>query len=134
MRVKGWERLLKAAVEKHMALPSLYGTSDCYLIPDDAVLAVTGKTMFGAAARKYKTPAGAGKQLRKRGFETVEDAFRSKFTEIAPSLAKRGDIGVVERNGEISGGVFTQIGFMTRDESKVIFLKPADVKTAFRVE
>lgn len=134
MRVKGWERLLKVAVEKHMALPSVYGTSDCYLIPDDAVEAVTGKTMFGATARRYKTPAGAAKQLRKRGFETVEDAFRSKFREIAPSLAQRGDIGVVERHAEICGGVFTQIGFLTRDETKVVFLMPSEVKTAFRVE
>jgi hypothetical protein len=134
MRVAGWERRLRAAVENHIALPSAYGVSDCYLIADDAVEAVTGKKMFGAAARRYKTPAGAGKQLRKRGFETVEDAFRAKFTEIHPSQAGRGDIGVIERDGQVSGGVFTQLGFFTRTDEKAVFLPFTDVKTAFRVE
>lgn len=134
MRVKDWEKRLKAAIEKHMALPSQYGVSDCYLIADDAVEAVTGRTMHGPAARRYKTPAGAGKQLRKRGFETVEDAFRARFAEIAPSVAQRGDIGVVERGGEVCGGVFTVLGFAVRDDRRVIFVPHTDVRTAFRVE
>lgn len=133
-RVTDWEKRLKAVIGKHQGLPSQYGVSDCYLLPDDAVEAVTGKTMYGAAARRYKTPVGAAKQLRKRGCETVEDAFRAKFTEIAPSLAQRGDIGVIERDGEICGGVFTAIGFAVRDERSVLFLPASEVKTAFRVE
>lgn len=133
-RVVDWEKRLKAAIGKHQALPSQYGLSDCYLLPDDAVEAVTGSTMYGAAARRYKTPAGAAKQLRRRGFETVEDAFRAKFVEIAPSLAQRGDIGVIDSDGEICGGVFTAIGFAVRDERAVVFLPISRVKTAFRVE
>ncbi len=133
-RVADWEKRLKAVIAKHQALPSQYGLSDCYLLPDDAVEAVIGSTMYGAAARRYKTPTGAAKQLRRRGFETVENAFRAKFTEIAPSLAQRGDIGVVDSNGEICGGVFTAIGFAVRDERSVLFLPVSSVKTAFRVE
>lgn len=133
-RVTDWEKRLKAVIGKHQGLPSQYGVSDCYLLPDDAVEAVTGATMFGAAARRYKTPVGAAKQLRKRGFETVEDAFRAKFMEIAPSLAQRGDIGVIDSGGEICGGVFTAIGFAVRDERSVLFLPVSSVKTAFRVE
>lgn len=134
MRVKEWEKRLKAAIEKHMALPSQYGVSDCYLIADDAVEAVTGKTMYGAAVRRYRTPAGAGKQLRRRGFATVEDAFAARFATVPPSLAQRGDIGVIECDGEVCGGVFTAIGFAVRDESRVLFLPASEVKTAFRVE
>lgn len=134
MRVAAWEKRLKAAIEKHMALVSEYGVSDCYLLPDDAVEAVTGSTMYGAAARRYTTPAGAGKQLRKRGFETVEDAFRAKFREIAPSLAQRGDIGVIESGGQVCGGVFTAIGFAARGDKRVRFVPASQVKTAFRVE
>lgn len=134
MRVQDWEKRLKAAIQKHIDLPSQYGVSDCYLIADDAVEAVTGETMFGTGARRYTTPAGAGKQLRKRGFETVADAFRAKFTEIAPTLAQRGDIGVLERDGEICGGVFTALGFAVRDAKRVLFLPATEAKTAFRVE
>ncbi len=133
-RVADWEKGLKAVIGKHQGLPSQYGLSDCYLLPDDAVEAVTGATMYGAGARRYKTPAGAGKQLRRRGFTTVEDAFRAKFMEIAPSLAQRGDIGVIDSNGDICGGVFTSIGFAVRDERAVLFLPVSSVKTAFRVE
>ncbi len=133
-RLPDWEKRLKAVIDKHQALPSQYGVSDCYLLPDDAVEAMTGSSMYGDAARRYKTPAGAAKQLRRRGFETVEDAFRAKFREIAPSFAQRGDIGVIDSGGEICGGVFTAIGFAVRDARAVLFLPASQVKTAFRVE
>jgi hypothetical protein len=132
MRQSGWERRLREAVEKHMALPAQYGVSDCYLIADDAVEALTGARMYKGV--RYKTEAGAGKQLRKRGFETVEDAFRAKFREIPPSMAQRGDIGVHEHDGQVSGGCFTSQGFLTRGTDRPVFLDYRQVKTAFRVE
>ena len=133
MRHPDWIRRLNAVVAKHQALPAQYGVSDCYLIPDDAVEAVTGKQMY-PGARRYKTPAGAAKQLRKRGFETVRDAFASKFAEVSVLHAQRGDIGVYDNNGEISGGVFTALGFMVRGQEEVIFLPPSAALAAFRVE
>lgn len=132
-RVTDWEKRLRAVIGMHQALPSQYGLSDCYLLPDDAVEAVTGSTMYGAAVRRYRTPAGAAKQLRRRGFETVEDAFRAKFPEIAPSFAQRGDIGVIDSDGGVCGGVFTAIGFAVRDVRAVVFLPVSSVKTAFLV-
>lgn len=129
-----WLNRLNKVVADHQALPAQYGLSDCYIIADDAVEAVTGKTMHGANARRYKTPAGAGKQLRKRGFETVRDAFAARFAEIPVLMAQRGDIGVYDNNGEISGGVFTSAGFMTRGAEEIVFLPPTAVLAAFRVE
>lgn len=132
MRVEGWERRLKLAVEKHMRLPSEYGLSDCYLIADDGVEAVLGEHMY-PGARGYETEAGAARQLRKRGFETVEDAFRARFPEIPPTLAQRGDIGVIDRDGVVSGGVFTSLGFMSRGAGAPVFLGASEVKSAFKV-
>lgn len=131
VRIKGWERALKAVIEKHLALPSQYGVSDCYLIPDDAVEAITGERMFADIA--YTNEIGAAKALRAHGFENVEQAFGSKFEEIPPSLAHRGDIGVVYDNGEICGGVFTALGFMTRTNTTPVFLTIDRVKSAFKV-
>ncbi|MDM9644461.1 hypothetical protein [Rhizobium sp. S163] len=131
-RVLGWEKRLKSVVEKHQALPSVYGTSDCYLIADDGVEAVTGERMY-VGALGYKTEAGAAKKLRQHGFESVRDAFAAKFEEIPPSMAQRGDIGVVERDGVLSGGVFTSIGFMTRGADAVEFLPSSEVAHAFKV-
>nr|WP_246434220.1 hypothetical protein [Shinella fusca] len=125
---------LNDVVAKHQALPAQYGVSDCYLIADDAVEAVTGSFMHGEAARRYTSPAGAAKQLRKRGFKSVRDAFAARFTEIPVLLAQRGDIGVYDNNGEISGGIFTSVGFMVRGEQGIVFLPPTAALAAFRVE
>ncbi|WLR94251.1 DUF6950 family protein [Shinella zoogloeoides] len=135
MRHPDWIKRLNTVVAKHQALPAQYGVSDCYLIPDDAVEAVTGKQMY-PGARRYKTPAGAAKQLRKRGFETVRDAFAARFPEVegGPLRAQRGDIGVYDNKGEISGGVFTALGFMVRGQEEIIFLPPTAALAAFRVE
>ncbi|WP_349366786.1 MAG: hypothetical protein ABL311_04685 [Nitratireductor rhodophyticola] len=114
-----------------MTLPSEFGVSDCYLIPADAFEAITGEKLYSGV--RYKTEAGAGRQLRKRGFETVEDAFRARLPEIGRLIAQRGDLGVVECNGVISGGVFTSIGFATRGERTLEFLPATEVKTAFQI-
>ena len=134
MRIKGWERGLRLAVERHLALPSAYGTSDCYIIADDAVEAVTGQRMYDDA-RGYSTPLGAARKLHKHGFSTVADAFAARFAEIPVAFAQRGDIGVIHQpNGDVTGGVFTGAGFFTRTDDRAVFLPITDVARAFRVE
>jgi len=132
MRLPDWEKRLNEVVERHISLPSQFGLSDCWMIPADAYRAITGEPLY--AGVRYSTEAGAAKQLRKRGFETVEDAFRARLPEVGRLSAMRGDLGVVEINGAISGGVFTSIGFMTRGLYAVEFLPVTIVKAAFRVE
>lgn len=131
VRVPDWEKRLNEVVERHMDLPSQFGVSDCWMIPADAFEAITGEKLYRGI--RYKTEAGAAKQLRKRGFETVEDAFRARLPEIGRLSARRGDLGVVERDGAISGGVVTNIGFVTRGEGSVLILPITEIKTAFRV-
>ena len=133
MRVNGWERELRLVVEKHLALLSAYGVSDCYIIADDAVEAVTGKRMY-SGARGYRTSAGAARKLRRRGFLTVEDAFAAKFERIPVALAQRGDIGVIyQPGGEVTGGVFIGTGFFTRAEGGAVVLPHSAVTHAFKV-
>jgi hypothetical protein len=132
-RTKDWEKRLKNVIEKHMALPSVYGTSDCYLIADDAVEALIGEQMF-PDCRSYTSEIGAAKLLKSKNFVNVEDAFASMFEKISPSLAHRGDIGVMLNDqGQVCGGVFTALGFMSRDDVKIIFLPVSRVKSAFKV-
>ncbi len=133
-RIKDWEKAAKTVIEKHIALPSQFGLSDCYLIADDMVEAVTGTKMFGVDAGKYTTEQGAAKKLAKHGFTTVEDAFASKFEQISPLQAQRGDIGIyLNDDGSLCGGAFTALGFMSRDDKRVIFLSASRVKSAFKV-
>lgn len=134
MRQDGWEQRLNAVVAKHQALPSEWGVSDCYMLPDDAVEAMIGARMYPGALG-YKTESGAGKKLRRFGFANVAEAFAARFQKIMWVEAMRGDIGVIERDGQFSGGVFTSIGFATRPhEGPVIFLPLSQVTAAFRVE
>lgn len=131
-RVKDWEKRLKIVTQKHMALPSVYGVSDCYIIADDAVEAVIGEQMY-PGVRNYKTEKGAAKKLQQHGFSTVEHAFAAKFETIAPSLAQRGDIGVIYDNGVVCGGFFTALGFATRNKDDLVFVPVGRVKFAFKV-
>lgn len=130
-RIKGWEKQLKLVIEKHMKLPSQYGVSDCYLMADDAVFAITGERMYPDIS--YTTEQGAAKLLLQHGFKTVEDAFMCKFPIVPVMQAHRGDIGVIESDGQICGGVFNGIGFAVRDETKVTIIPVSRVKTAFKV-
>ncbi|MCP4307794.1 MAG: hypothetical protein GY788_23555 [bacterium] len=131
-RIVGWASRLSRVIERHNDLPFQYGTSDCYLLAADAVEAVTGERIF-ADSRRYKTETGAAKLIRRKGFETIADAFDSLFEEIPPAWAGRGDIGVVDQDGDICGGVFTQLGFVARGKEQLLTLPRSDVIKAWRV-
>lgn len=133
MRLPNWERRLTAAVQTHMGVDAVWGVSDCYLLADDCVLAITGERMHPDHLG-YKTEMGAAKKLRKRGFSDVGAAFAARFESIPPSLAQRGDIGVIERDGKVYGGVFTSLGFAARGHQTLEFHPASDVTRAYRVE
>lgn len=133
MRQKGWEARHKAVVEKHMALPAEWGVSDCYQFPDENVEALLGERMHRDPLG-YKTETGAARKLRKRGFADVGEAFAARFSEVPPSLAQRGDIGVIERDGKVYGGVFTALGFAARGVRTLEFHPASAVSRAYRVE
>lgn len=138
MRQSDWEDRLAAAIAKHQALPSEYGVSDCFLIADDGVEACMGKRMTELAGQaplgSYESEAGATKRMRERGFTSVEEVFAAVFTDVPILLAQRGDLGVIEREGQRIGGVFTAIGFFTRFQSGPVFLPVDQVVRAFKVE
>lgn len=130
-RVAGWEARLHDVIEHHRKLPSKFGVSDCYLICDDAVEAVTGERLYPGVY--YTSEMGAAKELLARGFKDVGEAFASKLERVAPSLAHRGDIGVIESDGQICGGFFCSLGFAARTNDALIFVPISRVKQAFKV-
>ena len=132
MRIAGWASRLSRTYERHAALPADYGVSDCFIWPADVVEAVTGERIF-PDCRGYKTELGAARMLRRKGFETLADAFGSLFEEIPPAHAGRGDIGVVEQDGEICGGAFLQLGFQARGKDGFVTVPRGEVLKAFRV-
>lgn len=131
-RIADWEKKFNEAIQFHLDEPFEYGKSDCYMLCDDVVKAITGNRIYSKVS--YKTELGSKKQLLKHGFDNVQEAFLEKFKEIPPSTAKRGDLGVVINENGIAGGVFTALGFMTKGPNTGnVFLSHDKVTTAFEV-
>lgn len=134
MRLDDWETRLHAALLKHGQLPAQLGVSDCYIICADAVVACTGKEPFEGVRGKYKTAQGAARLLRKRGFETVENAWGSLFNPIAPSLAQRGDLLVFNIDGEVlAAPLLAQGGVVKTGDGSLSFVPVSQAITAFKV-
>lgn len=133
MRIAGWEEALIAAIEHHAALPFAWGVSDCFLLASDNIAAVAGASPL-AKFCGYKTEAGAAKKLMRTGHADLGELFASILPEIPPSLAQRGDVGVVLRNGRFSAGVFTSSGFASKAETGVIDEPITAVARAFKVD
>ncbi|CAM1653664.1 unnamed protein product [Bartonella apis] len=132
MRIKGWEDALARVIEQHASQPLVFGVSDCGQLAADAVFAVTGTDVF-TDYRKYKTEVGARRILQKAGCKDLSELFAKFFTPIHPFAAKRGDIGIVEQDGNICAGVFTGTGFACKSETGIFYLGVDAVKQAFSV-
>ncbi|KAB0682016.1 DUF6950 family protein [Aureimonas leprariae] len=133
MRVAGWEQALVEAIERHVALPFSWGVSDCAVLTTDCIAAVTGERPFGGPFR-YRSEIGAAKWLRRKGLDDLAALGASRFEECPPSLARRGDIGMIERDGKICAGVFTSQGFVSKAERGIIAEPVTAVARAFRID
>lgn len=140
-RVSGWDRALPLVVERHMALPGEWGVSDCWTMTLDAIEAVMGERIL-PHLRRYKTEAGGYRLFAKHGLTRLDEALATVFTQIPRLSAQRGDVGVIERAGQLSAGVFDAEGFAVKTlygEGKVVTHSDVRhypitaVKTAFKV-
>lgn len=82
---------------------------------------------------KYKTEIGAAKIMKRRGYQSVEDALADRFPPVARLKAQRGDVGVYERQGVICAGYVTEYGFAVKAEHGLEFVPQTDIKAAFQV-
>lgn len=131
-RIQDWEKPFNQEIQKHMDIPFEWGVSDCYMLCDDVVKAITGKRI--ETGIKYKTELSGTKQMIKKGYKNFKEVFSDKFEEINPSIAMRGDLGIVSIGNSFAGGVFTSLGFMTKGEQSGIVILPHDkVHIAFKV-
>lgn len=132
-RREDWPERLIEAIERHAALPFELGTSDCFLLPMDCVLAMTDAEPWPDVRGSYRSGSGAAKQLRRRGFADLGEAYAAVFPEIPPSLAGRGDIGVMESSQGLAGVVFMDAGVVGKAEIGVRRAPRSLVLRAFKV-
>lgn len=131
-RADGWTDALAQVVEKHLKLPFEYGKSDCGQFAADAVEAVTGHDLF-KDYRNYTTKTGAARVLRKAECNNLGELFSKYLNETHIAHAMRGDIGVIEYDGQICAGVFTGVGFACKGENGLVFVNRDQVKQVFEV-
>jgi hypothetical protein len=131
-RLKGWERRLAAVVARHRELPFAWGASDCFLLPLDAIVALTGRDPW-SGLHDYSSRLSAARRLAAQGYSSLADAFADKLAEIPPALAQRGDVGVVEDGGALCGALVAAAGFVGKSEAGLVSIPRERVQRAFRV-
>lgn len=132
-RLPDWDRRLACVTEKHISMPAVWGECDCLLTAADAIAAVTGRDVAKAIRGTYSDQNGALRAMRRRKCKTVLDVFAKRFVEIGSLSAWRGDVGVVEIDGILSCGYFTEYGFAVKADHGLVFRPLTDVVHAFQI-
>lgn len=135
MRQKGWERRLLEIVEHHRAQPFAWGVSDCFTLPLDAVIALTGRDP-APGLHDYDSRASAARRLAEQGWQSVADAFAAHLPEVPVVFAQRGDVGVIEdpKTKTLCGAVFLAAGVAGKTEDGVRVFPRDRVVRAFKVD
>lgn len=98
-RKVGWEVALVGVQSRLQSEQFSYG-ADCMTMICDVALAITGVDPMAAYRGSYKDKRSATATLKKAGYRSISAALAGNFVECAPSAARRGDCGFIERDGE----------------------------------
>lgn len=108
-RIQNWEQVLAVAVTQVEARPFAWGQHDCATWAFDLRRDLTGGPDHAALwRRRYRTPQGCHRALRRLGWQTLEEGGRALLgAPLAdPRLAQRGDLvlgGAPEAFGVVTG-------------------------------
>jgi hypothetical protein len=92
-RLKGWEHKLYAETLNAMSKPHAWGQHDCVTFAADIVRTLTSAQLMGDDLRgSYDGPISAARVIKAQGAEGVGDLVALYLPEVAPSIARRGDI------------------------------------------
>ncbi|MCH8196464.1 MAG: hypothetical protein IH904_00135 [Proteobacteria bacterium] len=101
-RFEDWPARLGDALAAAAGTPFEFGKHDCCLAVCDVILAITG-TDLAADYRGYEGEAEALAVLRKhRGVVGIMEATaaRHAIPEVPPGLAQRGDMVIIDKDGD----------------------------------
>lgn len=106
MRLNNWENALAIFLRAHRDLPFVWGKNDCCLFAAGAVREITGVDFAAPFRGKYSTALGSIRALKRYGNSDLLSTLIAILGEPIPILlAKRGDIALVEIEGQLSAGV-----------------------------
>lgn len=97
-RLPGWRGRLSTRIEARRHIAFAWGANDCALFAADCVEAMTGIDLAGEFRGAYQDQAGARALLDRLGAADVADHAATLLPEIAPSLARIGDIAAIRQS------------------------------------
>jgi hypothetical protein len=97
-RYVDWEVRLMAYLEPLRLTPFAWGKHDCCTFAAGAVKAMTGEDPMPEFRGRYSTAIGSARALKRFGAGTLPATLDTKFEDIAPALAQRGDLVMAHGN------------------------------------
>lgn len=113
MRNDDWEQALADYLAGHREAVFAWGSCDCAMFAAGAVEAMTGIDPAAEIRGRYKSQAGAGRAISRAGHADLGAWVSSKFQEVEPVFAHRGDIVMVDGSLGICAG---QIAWFVGEE------------------
>jgi len=141
-RLEDWPERLHALVEQRLQAPFRWGSNDCVMFAADAVQALTGVDLAGRLRGQYADEqsarqiglayAGAGED------ESVAQWLSDIATlnlgdQVLPSLARRGDVVLIEHDAGQSLAVCLSAHAAAPGRHGLMMLPPEHWLTAWRV-
>ena len=125
---------MRQTVDYHQRNGFFFGTFDCGILFGDVDKAMTGEDPL-KGIRGYKTPAGALKKLKAKGYNSVLELVEDKYKEISPGIAGRGDFVYCQLDDDPlrSPAVVMGAVVVSRDENSWQQVPRIDIKRAFKV-
>lgn len=110
IRFHDWESRLADYIESVRNIPFTWGSFDCCLFACDAVMAMTGLDMAEDFRGKYSTDREALVALREFAGGGVAElaakrALELGIREVVPAMAQRGDVVLVDNQGNDALGI-----------------------------
>ena len=132
-RPEGWPERLLETIEREADAPFVWGKSDCLTFVLNAVHAMLPE-LKREKLPLYEDERGAARALKQLGFRDVGEALASRFDEIPPAWAHRGDLGIIQNEEATSAVVFVGPYVVGKDKPGGLRQVPRSlVRRAFRV-
>lgn len=132
MRYQDWPQRLDAYIESRRATPFEYGSHDCCLFADGAVVAITGESRM--ASFDYTSRLGAERLIRGAG--TLDALVNRALGEpVHPSQAGRGDVVMADlEHGATVGVCLGAVCAFAAEPTGMTFRPRATVRAAWRID
>lgn len=128
-----WPARLNLAIRLHMKGEFEWGQYDCGTLFSDAVYAMTDFDPMQPFGR-WKSETDVMRTMVTLGVKTLKDYVISVLPEIAPAMARRGDVGYAAEVGTLScPAIILGTEAVSRDQSGWVSIPTTSLVTAYRV-